>query len=196
MRNIVNLFLNASKAHPNNIAIIEKDNKVDYKTLEKQVKQTAMMLLSKGVRKGDRVLIFVPMSVSLYRVVLAVFYIGAVAVFLDEWVSKSRMEICCKIAKCKAFIASNKIRILSFLSKELRKTPIKIGTELPSEQSFLEHFEVIDSNDTALLTFTTGSSGTPKAANRTHGFLNEQFKALLKEINPKPSDIDLSLIHI
>ena len=196
MRNIVNLFLNASKAHPNNIAIIEKDNKVDYKTLEKQVKQTAMMLLSKGVRKGDRVLIFVPMSVSLYRVVLAVFYIGAVAVFLDEWVSNSRMEICCKIAKCKAFIASNKIRILSFLSKELRKTPIKIGTELPSEQSFLEHFEVIDSNDTALLTFTTGSSGTPKAANRTHGFLNEQFKALLKEINPKPSDIDMPVLPI
>ena len=196
MRNIVDLFLTASQAHPNNIAIIEKDNKIDYNTLEKQVKQTAMMFLSKGLRKGDRVLIFVPMSVSLYRIVLAVFYIGAVAVFLDEWVSKSRMEICCRIARCRAFAAGNKIRVLSFLSRELREIPIKIGTKLKPDQRILEEVEVMDLDDTALITFTTGSTGTPKAANRTHGFLNEQFKALLKEINPNPSDIDMPVLPI
>lgn len=196
MRNIVDLFLTASRAYPNNIAIIEKDNKVDYNTLEKQVKQTAMMFLSKGISKGDRVLIFVPMSVSLYRIVLAVFYIGAVAVFLDEWVSKSRMEICCGIARCKAFVAGDKIRLLSFLSQELRKIPIKTGTRLKPEQRVLEEVEVMDLDDAALITFTTGSTGIPKAANRTHGFLNEQFRALLKEINPKPSDIDMPVLPI
>tara|TARA_Y100001933_G_scaffold245551_1_gene276463 strand:- start:1414 stop:2925 length:1512 start_codon:yes stop_codon:yes gene_type:complete len=196
MRNIVYLFLTASQAHPNNIAIIEKDDKIDYNTLEKQVKQTAMMLLSKGINKGDRVLIFVPMSINLYRIVLAVFYIGAVAVFLDEWVNKSRMEICCRIAKCKAFAAGNKIRVLSFLSRELREIPIKIGTKSESDERTLEQVEVMDLDDTALITFTTGSTGTPKAANRTHRFLNEQFKALLKEINPKPFDIDMPVLPI
>jgi len=106
------------------------------------------------------------------------------------------MEICCRIARCRAFAAGNKIRVLSFLSRELREIPIKIGTKLKPEQRILDQVEVMDLDDTALITFTTGSTGTPKAANRTHGFLNEQFKALLQEINPKPSDIDMPVLPI
>ena len=48
----------------------------------------------------------------------------------------------------------------------------------------------------ALITFTTGSTGTPKAALRSHVFLNEQFKALLHEIQPKPTDIDMPILPI
>ncbi|MBL56492.1 MAG: AMP-dependent synthetase [Flavobacteriales bacterium] len=197
MNNIIDLFINASQSYPSNVAIIEKEHKIDYQTLEKQVRQTAMMLKEKGVNKGDRVLIFIPMSIHLYRIVLAVFYVGAIAVFLDEWVSKSRMEICCKIAKCKAFVSDRKIRVLSFFSKELRKIPVKIGTHLMTEQDVLKSPEHMNlKNDTALITFTTGSTGIPKAANRTHGFLREQFKALSKEIDPKSSDIDMPLLPI
>jgi long-subunit acyl-CoA synthetase (AMP-forming) len=31
------------------------------------------------------------------------------------------------------------------------------------------------SNDTALITFTTGSTGTPKAVKRSHEILHQQF---------------------
>jgi acyl-CoA synthetase (AMP-forming)/AMP-acid ligase II len=36
----------------------------------------------------------------------------------------------------------------------------------------------VNENDTGLITFTTGSTGIPKAANRTHGFLRSQLNAL------------------
>lgn len=195
MNNIVELFLNASKSYPNNTAIIEEEE-IDYKTLAHQVKQTAAIFEKEGVQKGDRVLILIPMSIHLYRTVLAVFYIGAVAVFLDEWINKSRMELCCKIANCKAFVAGRKIRLLSVFSKELRKIPIKLNVALHKKLSIKETAQTMLPAETALLTFTTGSTGTPKAANRTHGFLKEQFDALLKEINPKPSDIDLPVLPI
>ncbi|MFL5754368.1 MAG: AMP-binding protein, partial [Bacteroidia bacterium] len=50
--------------------------------------------------------------------------------------------------------------------------------------------------DTALITFTTGSTGVPKAAKRTHGFLKEQFGALKEKIDPKAGDADMSLLPI
>lgn len=193
--NIVSHFLEKADIYPTKKAIIYQDKEITYEELKLQVIQTGNYLRSKGIKKGDRVLLFVPMSMDLYRNVLALFYIGATAVFLDEWVSKSRLEMCCEIAQCKAFIAVSKIRILSFLSKELRKIPIKLSEKY---QAFEKHFpiEATHKNDIALITFTTGSTGKPKAAKRTHRFLEAQFAALTDKIQPKENDVELIMLPI
>jgi acyl-CoA synthetase (AMP-forming)/AMP-acid ligase II len=194
MKNIASLFLNAAERYPEHIAIVHNDQSVTYRDLSDDVKKTAAYFLKKGIKKGDRVLIFVPMSTDLYRVVLALFYIGATAVFLDEWVTMARMKLCCKIADCKGFIGIFKARVFAFFTSELRKIPIKMGPSF----SGTEHAEMalMDEDDAALITFTTGSTGTPKAARRTHGFLKQQFDALLEEINPQPTDVDMPVLPI
>ncbi len=192
--NIVNLFLEASEAYPNQKAIIEKNKEITFATLSKEVQETALYFQNKGIQKGDRVLVFIPMSIDLYRTVLALFYIGATAVFLDEWVNKKRLDICCEIAQCKGFIAGTKVRLLALFSKELRKIPVKLNPN-KREYGTLAPLDLIGDTP-ALITFTTGSTGTPKAALRSHVFLNEQFKALLHEIQPKPTDIDMPILPI
>ncbi|HET6992904.1 MAG TPA: AMP-binding protein, partial [Bacteroidia bacterium] len=193
--NIVDLFFEAAERNPQKTAIVYKDRKISFGEFRNQVTDTAAYFLKKGIRKGDRVLIFVPMSFDLYRIVLALFRIGATAVFLDEWVSKKRMEECCKVAQCKAFIGIFKIRFLSFLSSELRKIPVHLGVNYPSPASG-ENFPSTSKDDTALITFTTGSTGIPKAAKRTHGFLQVQFNALIEKIEPKEDDIDMPVLPI
>jgi acyl-CoA synthetase (AMP-forming)/AMP-acid ligase II len=193
--NISELFYEAAGLHPEKLALIDGDNRITYSALQKQVDETAQDFINAGLKKGDRVLIFVPMSIDLYRIVLALFRMGAVAVFLDEWVSKRRMEACCEIADCKGFIGVMKVHMLRLFSKELRKIPIVL--KLQAKQTNTQHaFDPTESTDTALITFTTGSTGTPKAAKRTHSFLNEQFKALREKINPQPGDVDMSLLPI
>lgn len=194
MQNIVRHFINAAQKFPDKIVIIEVDNKITFEELEISVKQTAAYLKQKGVNEGDRVLVFIPPSVDLYRTVLAIFYIGATAVFLDEWVSKKRMELCCKIADCKALTGIFKVRVFSVFSSELRKIPIKLGTKF-SKKETSENY-VASPSYPALITFTTGSTGTPKAAKRTHEFLDKQFEALLHEIKPKETDIDMTVLPI
>lgn len=193
--NIVDLFFEAAAKYPSKTAIIYQDKKISFSEFEKQVKDTSAYLMNKGIGKGDRVLIFVPMSIDLYRTVLAIFNIGATAVFLDEWVSKKRMEECCKVAQCKAFVGIFKARIFAFFSSELRKIPVKLGT---GYHSVAAPASIVKATltDTALITFTTGSTGTPKAAKRTHGFLREQFNALLEKIDPSPDDIDMPVLPI
>ncbi len=192
--NISTLFLNAAKRHPKHIAIVYKKQSITYEKLAEEVKQTAAYFQQKGIKKGDRVLVFVPMSIDLYRTVLALFYVGATAVFLDEWVSKKRMELCCQIANCKGFIGVPKARFLVFLSRQLRAIPIKLRLRKKGREE--ARLQAVENSDSALITFTTGSTGTPKAADRTHGFLNEQFNALLEEIDPSVTDVDLPLLPI
>lgn len=197
--NIANLFFEAATKHPEHTAIIHNDKRITYEELEKDVLKTAEYFKQKGIKKGDRVLIFIPMSIELYRIVLALFSIGAVAVFLDEWVSKPRMELCCKIAQCKGFIGIMKAQVLRFFSKELRAIPINLKINAYKKivsESKQQLIDGCDLEDTALITFTTGSTGTPKAAKRTHGFLKEQFDALIEKIDPKPEDVDMPVLPI
>lgn len=194
--NIVNLFFESAGKYPDKTAIICKGESITFSSLEQQVKDTSSYFISKGIAKGDRVMVFVPMGFDLYRTVLALFNIGATAVFLDEWVNKKRMEACCEVAQCKAMIGIPKARVFAFFSSGLRKIPIKLGTcyKVMDVKPGENHQTV--SSDTALISFTTGSTGTPKAAKRTHGFLHEQFKALIEIIDPQPGDVDMPVLPI
>lgn len=194
--NIVQLFFFAAGKYPGKTAIIHEKRAISYYDLAQQVKDTAQYLLAKGINKGDRVMVFVPMSTDLYRIVLALFYIGATAVFIDEWVSKKRLEACCAVAQCKAFIGTTKVRILALFSGALRKMPVKCGAGYTIMRGQYRTITETIPEDTALITFTTGSSGTPKAAKRTHGFLHEQFKALSDKIQPDANDIDMPMLPI
>lgn len=176
--NVVDLFSDAARRNPRKSAIVYHDRTITFGDFENAVHETAAYFLSKGIRKGDRVLVFVPMSDDLYRIVLALFRIGAVAVFLDEWVSIKRLAACCGVAQCAAFIGTFKGRVLARLLPGLRSIPLHLGLKYKIGRS-VPAFPETDREDIALITFTTGSTGTPKAAIRTHGLLFEQFKALL-----------------
>ena len=194
--NITDLFFEKAALHPTKIAIIDRNQPITFGDFAEEIEDTIAYFKSKGIRKGDRVMLFVPMSIDLYRIVLALFKMGATAVFLDEWVSMKRLELCCKIAECKAFIGIFKARVLALFSKELRKVPIKLGKKYKKITLLKSLVTQTTASDTALITFTTGSTGTPKAAKRTHGFLNEQFKALIEKIDPQPDDIDMPVLPI
>lgn len=187
--NISNLFFEAAKRHPNKLAIIDNKRSVTFSELSHEVKRTAAYFHSKGIQKHDRVLVFVPMSLDLYRIVLAIFSIGATAVFIDEWSNKDRIRQSSKLAQCKGLVGSRKIRFLSYLFSETRAIPLKLSSK---KMSVDQHpTEDMSGKDSALITFTTGSTGLPKAADRSHEFLGVQFEILKKEINPKSDEVDL-----
>ena len=194
--NIFDHFSAAVKKNPDKAALIYKGNTISFAAFERQIEESAYYFLDRGIKKGSRVLVFIPMSPDLYRIVLALFKIGATAVFLDEWVSKKRMEACCEVVHPDAFIGTFKARILSVFSSALRRIPIRLGINYRSGRPRMQ-MEATSKEDTALITFTTGSTGIPKAAKRTHGFLEAQFNALLGKISPvEDDDIDMPVLPI
>lgn len=194
--NITSVFLEQAQLRPDSIALIDRDDTtITYRQLADSVKQTAAHLQKKGIHRGDRVLIFIPMSIDLYRTVLALFYLGATVVFLDEWVNKKRLALCCELVSCKAMIGSRKALLLTWFLPPLRRLPIRLDTRITGTDIESAPFSV-DPEETALITFTTGSTGIPKAADRSHAFLKAQFEALKIDIDPQPGEIAMPILPI
>jgi acyl-CoA synthetase (AMP-forming)/AMP-acid ligase II len=181
--NIILTFLEAVANNREQPALIQDGKRITYVELESEIVSAAHYYQSRGIRHGDMVLVFVPMSLSLYKVVLALFYIGACPVFLDEWVSVARLKECLKVVPCRAMIARPGMLILSWFVGPLRRITIRLSPGNVSSTAEETQPTAVNGSDTALVTFTTGSTGVPKAANRTHDYLSEQLKALLPLLN-------------
>lgn len=180
---------------------------VTYKELVNKINAVSGGLKNLGIGKADRVIIFVPLSVELYVAMFAVQRLGAIAVFLDSWARKDHLGVCAQVVAPKAMISFEKAFELCAAVPELANIQIKVVVG-PHEKNYagdLEsllksaittEIEPVESSDTALVTFTTGSSGVPKGADRTHRFLAAQHRALDKELPYNKEDRDLPVFPI
>lgn len=196
INNIVEILFENAQKYPNKLAIIHKKEKITYGKLAQDVKDYAQVFLSKGIKKGDNVLIFVPMTIELYKILSAIFYIGATAVFVDAWADKNRLDQALTIVPCQSFIACPKAFILKLMSKKVRQVGINIVSGYIGKVKMSENIEPATPDTTALITFTTGSTGLPKAAKRTHEFLLEQHYVLKKHLSPQIDDVDLTSLPV
>jgi len=203
MSTVPQLLRDAAQAWPDRPAIIESprgiERQISFAALQKSADQFAIHLQSKGIRKGDAVLVFVPMSIDLYVILLGLFRLGAVATFLDPSAGVRHINACCQLRPPRAFIGGWKAHALGVLSSGIRAIPIKlISTQQPSggDESTLPTVTDLQTNDPALITFTSGSTGQPKAAVRSHRFLLAQHHALKSSIRLEAGELDLTTLPI
>lgn len=182
-------------------ALVERKNRrVTFGELAERVARMASALHARGLRKGQRVLIFVPMSIDLYASLLATAHLGCTAVFVDAWADKSRLETALELACPDAFLGIPKAHLLRVFSPRLRKCPIQlmVGGPFGKWENAPEPrpVEAVAPETAALVTFTTGSTGRPKPTERSHGFLWAQHRALNAHFKPREVDIDLPTLPV
>ena len=208
--NIAELFQAQAKRRPDAVAIVDthggRERHHSFAALASDAARTATLLSEQGIGKGDRVLVFQPMSYELYVVLLAIFRLGAVAMFLDPSAGRAHIEQCCDIGKPHALIASGKAHLLRFVSAALRGIRIKfvVGRYAPGAVSLRrsascapqERIEPCSAQTPALLTFTSGSTGRPKAALRSQGFLMAQHRVLERALDLRAGQVDLTTLPI
>ncbi len=164
---------------------------------------------NQGIAFGDRVILFLPMSLYMYAAMFALQKMGAIPTFLDSWARRDQMGVSAKVASPRAMISAD--RAFAYLSDvpEIASIPIKIvAGEVKSDIKYSAHLEAllqgrdslgiipVEKEHTALITFTTGSSGTPKGADRSHRFLAAQHYALNRHLPYETGDKDLPVFPI
>jgi len=180
---------------------------ISYREFVNQSSRIATGYQKLKIQKGDRVIVFLPMSVDLYLVISSLQRIGAIPVFLDSWSRRGQLGIAIKQVRPKAIISIVAAFELCKTIPEANEIPIKIevGKNTAQYSANLQDLAFEDamspiapllSEHTALITFTTGSSGTPKGADRTHRFLAAQHYALDEVISYLETDIDLPTFPI
>lgn len=210
--NVVCLFREAVQRAPTNAAFIdarESDRAVSFTELWDRVARVSVGLQARGIGPDDRLILMIPMSVDLYVVLLAVLKLGAVAVFVDPWIRLRQVAAFATFADPKAFIGIPKSHIYRIFERRLRTLPLTVSTgpvvaSFPAQVSLAQLLNSVPAHDIAirrphdpaLVTFTSGSSGTPKGANRDSQFLESQHRALQHEFPYRDSDIDLSMFPV
>lgn len=206
--NLMTLFDQNVKAFPDSpaISMSSLNETWTYSDLNKRVNQISNYLTELNIKKGDGVLILVPMSLDLYGLLLALFKIGAVAVFIDPQSSKKHIKACIDKYPLTAFVGVKKAHLLRLVNKSIRQIPIHITMGKLFFTKNYYNFEnhntefhsntITQSKDPALITFTSGSTGNPKAVVRTHGFLLTQYKVLSRNMLFNVGEIDMSTLPV
>ena len=208
--NISQILIEQATVRPDEPAIVESAGRgtreLTFGQIAERSARAAALLRAAGLNKGDRVLVFQPMSIELYVALLAIFRLGLVATVLDPSAGRRHIEQCCNIARPKAFLGPARAHLLRLLSRGLRRVQRHFVTAgwAPgaTRWSSLEHLKPrdsitpCDSSHEALLTFTSGSTGVPKAAVRSHGFLLAQHTVLAESIDLEPGEVDLATLPI
>ena len=207
--NIAAVLQSLARAQPAAAALIEGRGQhrrvTTFAELEHRSQLAAARLRAAGVAPGQAVLIFQPMSAALYVALIAVFRLGAVAMFLDPSAGRGHLERCCALSPPAALLASTRALWLRLLSPALRRIPhhFRFNGWAPMapllEEAVLtatDSIAPVDPSAPALLTFTSGSTGEPKAAMRSHGFLIAQHRALAESLGLQVGQVDLATLPI
>ena len=208
--NISQVLIDQAAERPGEPAIVEAagggTRALTFGQMAERSARAAALLHSAKLHEGDRILVFQPMSIELYVVLLAVFRLGLVATVLDPSAGRRHIEQCCSIARPRAFVGPARAHILRFAYRGLRRIERHFATAgwAPgaTRWSRLERLEPLrrvaacDPSHDALLTFTSGSTGVPKAVVRSHGFLLAQHEVLAESIELEPGEVDLATLPV
>ena len=210
--NLVNLLRTQAQERPDAPAVIENDGArrvCTFADLERRAARGAARLRAQGVGRGDGVLVLQPMSTTLYVLLAALFRVGAVAMVPDPSAPRAHIADCCEQAEPTALVGPPRAHLLRLWSRPVRQIPhafvtgrwpLPFTTRWPAPESGGEapHPPVAecDSDTPALLTFTSGSTGAPKGAVRTHGRLRAQYEALRDNLDLQPGQVDLATLPV
>ncbi len=204
-------FLRARTAEaPDRPALIEgpanRPRITRYAELEERSARLAALFRARGLAGGQTALLFLPMSADLYAVLLGLWRIGATAMFLDPAADAATFARCCAIRAPDALVGPGRAHLLRLRHRALRRIPHKFSngfTLLPAVRlhraNALVPRERIDSlpeDHPALITFTSGSTGQPKAAVRSHGFLRAQHRILSRALGLRAGEVDLATLPV
>ena len=205
--NLTALLEERARLHPERVALVDlrhgHDRAVTFAELSRRVGAGAWALNEAGLRRGQVVLVFQPVSIELYEFLLAAFHSGIRVMLADPSAGKEFLALCCQRLMPDAFFGSWKAHCLRMAVPALWRIEKSIvsGPWFPgamrwrTDRGNLPMVDVPD-EEPALITFTSGSTGQPKAAVRTHGFLLAQHRELSQSLDFEDGERDLITLPV
>ena len=182
-------------------ALLLNDDKITYGDIHKAADKLAAYLSEKGVKKGDKVALFLRNSAEFIYTIFAVSKLGAILVPINTFLKSEELSYILKDSGSTVLIASaihDKV-VNSSHASELCNFILWEGDEPVIGEKHLHFSEALASEetvencagtleDTAVIVYTSGTTGKPKGAMLSNKNILSNADSGRRTINVKPKD--------
>ncbi|MBF9036396.1 AMP-binding protein [Rhodobacterales bacterium HKCCE2091] len=184
MTDLVSVFASRAAAEGGRIALVDRRGEIGFDALEARAAGFAGRAAARGIGRGDRVLVAMPVGIDLFVALAACWRLGAVAVFPEPAMGLKGVRHAIAATRPKAFFAAGIYRALKLLPA---LWPLRLC--VPGAETGGPEPVPLSPDDPALISFTSGSTGRPKAISRSHGFLMAQHAAVAPLLEGEGPDL-------
>ena len=180
-------LLRSAKNHPSKTAIIVKDTEYSFELLKENAEKLAQFFIEAGIKKGERIAIYIDNSwesiVSIYAATLS----GGVFLVINPQTKADKLNYILNDCEARILVTSQSLKnqlasalkdtpdlknvVIAGVNKEIAAFPhlqIDLFDECISKRNSEIKFPNIIPTDLAALIYTSGSTGFPKGVMMTH----------------------------
>lgn len=175
MPSILNDFAAAVARHPDRVAIVDgAGREITFAQLQTRAMGFAQAWRARGIRQGDRVLLAMRLDADLYAALAGLWVIGATVVLPEPAMGLAGLRHAARVTGVTAICTSGmycalKYAVPAFWPLKHLRPHDGVGHFVPA---------TVADSDIALISFTSGTTGAPKAIPRSHAFLSAQHQAI------------------
>ena len=179
--NLAENLTNSAAARPDAVAMKLDDVELTYQQLDCAASRIANLLRSKGIEPGDRVGIMLPNVPYFAACYYGVLRAGAVVVPMNVLLKKREVEYYLSDSGAKLLFAWFDFAEAAEAGAQQADTELILVKPGEFEQLVAEYDDSFDSvdrdeDDTAVILYTSGTTGTPKGAELTHANLSRNVE--------------------
>jgi len=206
-RSLVDMLDRAADRYGSSVAMIARrpsgeQTQTTYRELRDRAHRAALLLATRGIKPGDRVLLIGENSPDWVLGYFAILCAGAIAVPLDQLISAEELAPLCKIAEPVAALRSSAVhkrlgstlvdahpKLIELDLAELAR-PFILRGDAKTPPAPLERKAL------ASILFTSGSTGAPKGVMLSHGNFAAEVAMLSRVFSLGADDVVLSLLPL
>ena len=209
---LVHQFLeNSARKRPDKVALIFREQRLTYAEVEAQANALSHGLIARGVRRGDRVMIWLPNAVETCIAIFATLKAGAAFVVVNPTTRQDKLLAL--IGDCRpAVLVTHERGLDQIRERAWAVAPalqvIVAGRQVPEDERVTLYsaivvgertsrpaVRVID-RDLAALIYTSGSTGGPKGVMCAHYNMVAAASAITTYLENAPDDIIINVLPL
>ncbi|MBI2951531.1 AMP-binding protein [bacterium] len=209
---LVHQFLeDSAKRYPDKTCLVFQDRRLTYSEVEAQANALSRGLVQKGVRRGDRVILWHDNSVETCVALFAVLKAGAAFVALNPAVKRDKFLFVAQNCRARLILTSDG-RLSQVRDGLWEACPeaqvVTVGDTSPSFPKVSSYDELVSCHpasppgvrcidrDLAGLIYTSGSTGAPKGVMYAHHNIVAAATSITRYLGNTPEDIILSALPL
>jgi long-chain acyl-CoA synthetase len=176
--NLAQILSDSATRAPEQVAIKLDDFALNYALLEQAAMRVAGLLRSRGIEPGDRVALMVPNVPQFAAIYYGILRVGAVVIPMNVLNKRREVEFFLRDSGAKlVFVWKDFCPEAEPAAAEVGSDIITVDleqfTQMLFQQEALTELVERDQSDTAVMLYTSGTTGTPKGAELSHANLLE-----------------------